>query len=428
MVNPASTFQPSAHGAARRPSTVPNEIYFNLLLPSGPMPAGGWPVAILGHGVNQNKNAPMLNLGSSMARYGIASIAINAVGHGFGPDGTLVISRAVGAPVTFPAGGRGIDQNCDRTFGSTEGLRARSPRDILFISDGFRQTAVDLMQLVRVIEVGMDVDGDGQSDLDPSRIFYMGTSLGGGYGTVFLGVEPSVKAGVLVVPADPIPIGPLGVGQNNRPVVGTLFASRQPSLLNAPGIKVFGGVSVSPPFFDDNMPLRDQIPLTVQLENSTTREIKSPVINGIAGALEIQAGVENYEWVSQAGSPLAYAPHLRRAPLRGMPARLVLFEIAKGDQTAPNPTTTAILRAGQLADRCVYYRHDLAWLARSEFPGLLKNPHRFTSLANFGPIALTAQAYAGAFFASDGTVDPEPSRFFEFPMVGPLPEDLNFIR
>lgn len=90
---------------------------------------------------------------------------------------------------------------------------------------------------------------------------------------------------------------------------------------------------------------------------------------------------------------------------------------------------TAILRAGQLADRCLYYRHDLAWDARAEFPGLLKNPHTFiTTPAAFGPIALTAQAHAAAFFASDGNVDPQPSRFFEFPLIGPLPEDLNFIR
>src|SRR2546430_1254116 len=27
-----------------------NEVFFNLYLPSGPRPAGGWPVAIFGHG------------------------------------------------------------------------------------------------------------------------------------------------------------------------------------------------------------------------------------------------------------------------------------------------------------------------------------------------------------------------------------------
>ena len=37
--------------------------------------------------------------------------------------------------------------------------------------------AADLTQLVRVIEVGMDVDDDGQQDLDPSRIFTLANPL-----------------------------------------------------------------------------------------------------------------------------------------------------------------------------------------------------------------------------------------------------------
>ena len=51
------------------------------------------------------------------------------------------------------------------------------------------------MQLVRVIEVGMDLEGDGQPDLDPSRIYYFGQSLGGNYGTILLAVEPSGTGG-----------------------------------------------------------------------------------------------------------------------------------------------------------------------------------------------------------------------------------------
>ena len=50
------------------------------------------------------------------------------------------------------------------------------------------------MQLVREIEVGMDVDGDGARDLDPARISYFGQSFGGIYGTKFLAVEPNVQA------------------------------------------------------------------------------------------------------------------------------------------------------------------------------------------------------------------------------------------
>ena len=50
------------------------------------------------------------------------------------------------------------------------------------------------MQLVRVIEVGMDVDGDGSADLDPNRISYFGNSAGGMYGSMLLALEPSIYA------------------------------------------------------------------------------------------------------------------------------------------------------------------------------------------------------------------------------------------
>jgi hypothetical protein len=77
----------------------------------------------------------------------------------------------------------------------------------------------------------MDVDGDGQHDLDPSRNSYFGQSFGANYGTVFLAVEPSVRAGVLTVAGDPLANRQLGAG---RPALGTLLDSRQPSLVNSP--------------------------------------------------------------------------------------------------------------------------------------------------------------------------------------------------
>jgi hypothetical protein len=400
-----------------------NEIYFDLFLPFGPKPTNGWPVAILGRGAGQSKNGPG-SVVSSMAAHGIATVIINAVGHGSGPLGTLTVSRTVGVPATFSAGGRGIDQNGDGVIGNDEGISAALPRGIVLYSDGFRQTAVDLMQLVRVIEVGMDVDGDTQSDLDSSRIYYIGMSLGGGYGTVFLPVEPNVRAGVLVVPADPPALGSYSL---RRSILGSILDARQPSLINSPGITFFGGPTVNPPFFDENLPLRDQTLLTVRLADLTTRDILSPVINGVGGAMAIQEALENVEWVSQAGSPVAYATHLQRAPLSGVPAKPVIYQIAKGDQTAINPATTAILRAGELKDRTLYYRHDLA---RLDFPTLPTNPHGFAGdLTTYGAIALGAQGQAATFFASDGVVaiQPTPMRYFEFPIIGPLPEALNFV-
>ena len=44
-----------------------------------------------------------------------------------------------------------------------------------------------------------------------------------------------------------------------------------------------------------------------------------------------------------ARNPVAYAPFIRKDPLHGNAAKPVIFQFAFGDQTVPNPTTTAIL-------------------------------------------------------------------------------------
>src|SRR5262245_33467436 len=414
-----------------------NEVFFNLYLPSGPRPAGGWPVAIFGHGVGGSKQggtpAPpgggdSLALAASLAERGIATIAINVVGHGFGPLSTLTVRPSVGAPLTFLEGGRGLDQNGDGIIANNEGISAAPPQSIIQDRDGKRQTVADLMQLARVIEVGMDVNGDGLADLDPSRISYLGQSLGGMYGTAFLAVEPSVHVGVLNV------AGGVGGGNNRlspvfRAVIGTSLAARTPSLLNGPGITSLDGVSVLVQRFDENMPLRDGVPLVVRLADGSERVIQSPVINTVPGAMPIQELIENTEWVSQAGNPVAYAPHIRKTPLAGVPAKSVIYQFAKGDQLVPNPATPALLRAGDLADRATFYRHDLAF---AENPLLPTIPHGFLTrldIPGFRAITRGAQEQIATFFATDGAavIHPEPARFFETPVSLPLPENLNYI-
>ena len=425
---PTRTGEPAVSGTS--------EIYFNLYLPSGPLPPNGWPVAIVGHGFGGSKNilapnAPSSSaLVSALAAPGIASVTMNAVGAGFGQLGTLVVNTTAGASVTFSDGGRGQDEYPrDGVIGANEGGVPDPPRRIVLYSDAFRQTAADLIQLLRVIEVGIDADGDGLRDLDPSRIYFDGGSWSGGYGTVFLGVEPNVRAAVIKTPADPVWFAVLGAPNRRGP--GAILALRQPSLLNSPGIKSIDDVAVLPPsslFFNENFPLRDQIEMRVELDDPNepipaSRTIRSPVSNSVTGAMAIQDVFERFEWVSQAGSPVAYAPYLRKAPLRGLHAKNnVLYVIFKGDQTAPNPTTTAILRAGELADFTMYYRHDLA---RLDSPSLPQNPHGF-NVASIAPQYLQLDA---TFFATDGAmvIHPVPAPYFEFPIARPLPEGLNFI-
>ncbi|MEJ7566645.1 MAG: Ig-like domain-containing protein [Gaiellaceae bacterium] len=389
----------SATGVPAVQST--NRIQFNLFLPNGAAPAAGWPVAIYGHGFTDNVHSSPLVVAASMAQAGIATIAINVVGHGGGPLGTLTVNRTAGGAVTLPAGGRGIDQDGNGLIDSTEGVNAVAPKTLVGSRDGLRQTVIDLMQLVREVEVGMDVDGNGSRDLDASRISYFGQSFGGIYGTKLLAVEPNVHAGVPNVPGGSIiEVARLGAF---RPLVWLGLVGRTPPLANLPGFFQF----------NENIPLRN-LP---------------PVVDTVPGAEAIQRLIEWTEWASQSGNPVAYAPHLIKAPLEGVPAKAIILQFARGDKTVPNPTTSAIIRAGSLESRTTLFRNDLA---RAVIPTLPSNPHTFlTGIGGTGTtIALQAQAQIAVFFASGGTVTIDPDgagTFFETPMVGAPPEDLAFL-
>src|ERR1700730_7865716 len=154
------------------------DLFFNLFIPAGTPPNGGWPVAIFGHGFGDNKNDSPFAVASTLAHNGIATIAINAQGHGFGAGGTLTVIQGSGSTI-LPAGGRGVDQNGDGTIDSTEGLSATGAQSDIGTRDGLQQTVADLMQVVRAIQGGVDADNDGTPDLNPNLIYYFGQSLGG---------------------------------------------------------------------------------------------------------------------------------------------------------------------------------------------------------------------------------------------------------
>ena len=370
------------------------QIQFTLFVPPGAAPPGGWPTAIFGHGFTDSKDGAPWVVASSLGNAGIATIAINVVGHGRGALGSYKVQPLAAPAVILPNGGRGIDQNGNGTIDSTEGVNAVAPQTLLGNRDGLRQTVIDLMQLVNVIQGGMDVDGVPGAELSTSRIYYAGQSFGGIYGTQLLGLEPDIRAGVPNVPGGSIvEVARLG---GFRPLVGISLITRAPSLYNA---------APNPSFtsFIENMPRRN-LPF---------------LIDTVPGASAIQTLLDNSEWAQQAANPTAYAPFITRP---------VIVQFARGDKTVPNPTTSAILRAGQLASRATLFRNDLAYAAN---PLVDKNPHTFlTNVVGPGALyAILGQAQIGAFFASDGTVviDPDgPGPFFETPS-SMVPEDLAFI-
>lgn len=416
----ADVFIPQVPTRTSVPARNNEDLFFDLFIPSGPRPTNGWPVAIFGHGFGDSKLGAPFVVASTLAHNGIASISINVVGHGFGPNSTLTVNQGTSS-VTFPEGGRGIDQDGNGRIGNTEGATTfiAGPLGDIGSRDALQETVADLMQLVRAIQGGIDADGDGLPDLDANRIYYAGQSFGGIYGTIFLGIEPDVRAGVPNVPGGSI-IDIVRLSPTFQGLLTLALLARTPNLLNSP---------VPPLFFNDNSPLRN-LP---------------PVINNVPGAIAIQTVEDTNRWLGQAGDPVPWAAFIRKSPLPGEHAKSVIIQFAKGDMTVPNPTATALIRSGDLADRATFFRNDIAFAANpfdknTNPTGFPTNPHTFlTNLAvdpndptKLSPIvvAIGAQTQIGVFFASDGalTIDPDgPGPLFEVPINGPLPEALNFI-
>jgi Bacterial Ig-like domain len=373
------------------PAVQRNEtLVFTLFVPSGTAPAGGWPVAIFGHGFTDSMNGAPWAVGASLAHAGIAMVAINVVGHGGGAAGTFTISRPGQPTLTIPDGGRGIDQDHNGTIDSTEGVNAANG-SIVSNRDGLRQTVIDLVQLTHVLQGGVDVDGDGTSDLSRSRIYYSGQSFGGIYGVELLGLESTIRAGVPNVAGGPI-IEIARLSPSFRGLVGLSLLAR--GLYNATPVN---GIN-----FDENMPLKGQ-PLVVDTVN---------------GAEAIQDFLDESEWAQQAGNPEGWAPYI------SMP---VIYQFARGDKTVPNPTASRVIHAGHLESRTTIFRNDLT----NPLFGTSSNPHTFlTNILGPGqPFAYQAQNQIATFFASDGatTIDPDGAApYFETPSTL-FPEDLAFI-
>ena len=349
------------------------DVDVTIYLPSGTRPTGGWPVALFGHGFGNDRHVVPMMVAGTMARFGYATAAINVVGHGGGSEGTLTVLRTGQDPVTLPAGGRGTDQDGDGRIGSTEGVgtRAGTPLALISSRDGLRQTTADLMQLVRAIRRGVDVDGDGHVDLDRERIVYFGQSFGGIYGTLLMAVDPLVRVGVLNVAGGPI----VEIARQSpvfRGLVADQLKRRQPPLMNG------------------EQDFAEAIPLPGE----------APVREPVAGALDIQAYLDRAEWLSQPANPVAFAPYLKQAPLPGVGVKAVLYQWAVGDRTVPNPTTAALLRAGVLQPVSSLYRHDPAGVSER-----FKNPHGFlvwTAFPEVYAIGRAAQEQVARFFVSGG--------------------------
>ncbi len=162
-------FTDSSHARPyERPLSVP---FVAVVPPSDDLP----PVVIFQHGFSDSKEAMFRELAYTFAVSGLATVGIDHVFHGERRVGEVHLDYAA--------------------INSIEGTV-----DILALRDHMIQTVVDQMHLHALITKNNgDLDFDGIADVDSSRIYYIGQSLGGMAGAVFSGTVRPLESAVLNV-------------------------------------------------------------------------------------------------------------------------------------------------------------------------------------------------------------------------------------
>ena len=228
--------------ASGQAHTDPEVVTFLLAVPKsngGHVPP--FPTVLTGHGYTGSRSTDLFAFAGTFAKYGLATISIDAYGHG--------LERTAFAPVAQALAGHGLQRFATALLATrardldNDGIR--DPGGDFFSSDAFhtrdavRQSVVDWMMLVRILRtfdgtngiaqgslssfiqfaVAGDFNGDGKPDVagpavwpvdirnpaggtffpagavNPgSDLFAFGVSLGGILAGVLPAVEPAVKA------------------------------------------------------------------------------------------------------------------------------------------------------------------------------------------------------------------------------------------
>lgn len=175
------------------------------------VPPGGWPVAIFQHGITRSR-ADMLAVADSLAQACIAVVAIDMPMHGITgneTDGSAALKDTVNGERTFDldlvsqdADGNIVAQTPDGVIDSS-GLHYINLTNLLNTRDNLRQSASDLFTLAWAIQSGAVTDGP--NTMDPTKVFFLGHSLGAMVGTTFLALEDTVTDAALAFGGTSLP-------------------------------------------------------------------------------------------------------------------------------------------------------------------------------------------------------------------------------
>ncbi len=273
--------------------TRPEQITVWLTVPKNR--AGPAPAVILGHGYTGNKLDPLI-YGGYLARYGLASIGMEAVSHGVGlADTDKLLARALlankGLGPMFDAlveNDRAFDQNGDGVKDSGADFWTAY---ISHTREMVRQSTIDVMQLVKVLrgfdglqtwaydgnrdgrrDLAGDFDGDGVIDVGGSApISMLGGSLGGIMSMMVAGLEPQLEVAV--------PIS----GGGGLPEIG--LRSIQGGVREAVNLRLLGPLLVSKIGAGGGLELWQQVPDLNHLGEVKLANLPGPMVGGDTAVL-----------------------------------------------------------------------------------------------------------------------------------------------
>lgn len=205
VIDHATFAKDAAGNVIPAPDSPKTKIWVTFAIPTGPMPAAGFPVVILQHGLGGSRDF-LYDMANVFCAKGWVTVAIDSVTFGarapeaqYQKDQHTDYERAPGAIY------KGPDGIADPVLGSRNGSfdLFGGLKNIGALRDQLREAAIDTAQLVRVLRSNPDLSplktGVDTPKIDPDRVAYTGDSLGGIEGALSASIEPNVKTWVLNV-------------------------------------------------------------------------------------------------------------------------------------------------------------------------------------------------------------------------------------
>lgn len=298
--------EPRVHGRfrydaeGRLVSDFSERVPFTLTVPAGA--TASVPLVVFCHGIGSERST-MLAVADVLAESGYATLAIDLPFHGMRASGSVVDVRHNYGAGTEPDGfgdrvGNEIYLDYLGVQDEDGPLAAFHPA---YVRDILRQSVIDLMSAVRVARDGdwtavRALPGMERFEIAPDPMAFVGISLGGIVGTVFVASEPEIGVALLNVTG-----GDLTRLVERSAGFGPVFL---PILLPRVGVDP-GGLDYEayPPSFHPEMAI-------------------------------VQTLLDR-------GDSMSFASALRQQP------RDVLFQMARYDETVPNSATEALARAAR---------------------------------------------------------------------------------